>query len=269
MLITGDPEVARYAVDCGVGRIFVDMEQLGKAERQPGDTVKNSCTLADVDRVRKAVPDAQVLTRLDPWGDHSPGQIQGAIDAGTDLIMLPMFRTLAEIQSCANAIGGQARFMPLAEVPEALGIASEVALERGVDEVYLGLNDLRIARGGAFLFEPLADGEVDAFAAQVRQKPFGFGGIAQVGGGLVDGARIVREHVRLGSSVVILSRDFHNRSATLEDFRTKVDLPTEIQRIREAEAEAMSWSAERLALAHEETSELIRDVARRIREKAV
>ena len=36
MYITNDPTVARIAADAGVDRLFVDMEVLGKAERQGG-----------------------------------------------------------------------------------------------------------------------------------------------------------------------------------------------------------------------------------------
>ena len=36
MFITNDPQTARIAQAAGVDRIFVDMEALGKAERQGG-----------------------------------------------------------------------------------------------------------------------------------------------------------------------------------------------------------------------------------------
>ena len=34
MLITNKPELASYAEECGVGRIFIDLEINGKQERQ-------------------------------------------------------------------------------------------------------------------------------------------------------------------------------------------------------------------------------------------
>lgn len=41
MYITNDSTVAKIAVDAGVDRIFIDMEVLGKVERQGGmDTVR-------------------------------------------------------------------------------------------------------------------------------------------------------------------------------------------------------------------------------------
>jgi len=265
MLITGDADVAEYVHDCGVERIFVDLEQLGKAERQPGDTVKSQHTLGDVARIRSRVPKAEVLTRIDPLHSGTREQIEGALDAGTDLIMLPMWRTVADVEQVAAMINGRCRFIPLCELPEALRLVADVLPY--VDEIYLGLNDLRIARGGAFLFEPLAEGEVDEFARNAGGKPFGFGGIARVGGGLVDGGMIVREHVRLGSSMVILSRDFHNKSVTLEDFQRN-DIAAEVKKVRDAEAVARTMSPKELDLAHEETAKAIRDVAGRIRAKS-
>ena len=47
--ITKDPAVARIAQAAGVDRIFVDMEYIGKAQRQGGmDTVQNLHTVEDV-----------------------------------------------------------------------------------------------------------------------------------------------------------------------------------------------------------------------------
>ena len=49
--ITKNPAVARIAQAAGVDRIFVDMEYIGKAQRQGGmDTVQNHHTVEDVAR---------------------------------------------------------------------------------------------------------------------------------------------------------------------------------------------------------------------------
>jgi len=65
--------------------------------------------------------------------------------------------------------------------------------------------------------------------------PFGFGGVARVDEGLVSGRLVLSEHVRLGSSAVILSRTFHRSSQNPEDVRTNVDFEREIARLRETE----------------------------------
>src|SRR5207245_2068181 len=71
MLMTRDGGVARAAVRAGVDRIFLDLEIAGKAERQRGrNTIISGHTLADLERVRAAVPDAEVLARLNGSGVH-------------------------------------------------------------------------------------------------------------------------------------------------------------------------------------------------------
>jgi len=47
---------------------------------------------------------------------------------------------------------------------------------------------------------------------KIKQKsiPYGFGGIARLGTGLLPAENILAEHYRLGSSMVILSRSFCN-----------------------------------------------------------
>ena len=75
MYITNRPDVALIAEQNGVDRIFVDMEYIGKAERQRGmDSVKSRHTIEDVKTVRGAVSQAQVLVRVN-------GQIVQALDS--------------------------------------------------------------------------------------------------------------------------------------------------------------------------------------------
>ncbi|MBY0408131.1 MAG: hypothetical protein K2Q01_10600, partial [Rickettsiales bacterium] len=61
-----------------------------------------------------------------------------------------------------------------------------------------------------FLFEPLGVGLLDWMANHIKAhgKPFGFGGIATMHSGELPAERILAEHVRLGSSCVILSSRF-------------------------------------------------------------
>jgi len=80
-----------------------------------------------------------------------------------------------------------------------------------VDHVHIGLNDLSLERGTPFLFEPVATGEIAELARRVLSlgRRFGFGGVGMPGRGLVPAEMILGEHVRVGSSCVILSRSFH------------------------------------------------------------
>ena len=83
MYITNDVQVARMAEEAGVDRIFVDLETLGKAERQGGmDTVQSKHTVADVERMRSAVTGAKLLVRVNPIHDGSSEEINSVIAAG-------------------------------------------------------------------------------------------------------------------------------------------------------------------------------------------
>ena len=67
MYITNDPAVAKIAEDAGVNWIFVDMEFIGKDDRQGGlDTVQNHHTIEDIRIVKAAVKKAKVLVRVNP-----------------------------------------------------------------------------------------------------------------------------------------------------------------------------------------------------------
>ncbi|MGA9468568.1 MAG: hypothetical protein WBV10_13125, partial [Exiguobacterium marinum] len=76
--------------------------------------------------------------------------------------------------------------------------------------IHIGLNDLHLSYNQSFLFEPLTNGLVETIITQIRAVgiPYGFGGIARIGEGRVPAEKIIAEHKRLGSSLVILSRSF-------------------------------------------------------------
>ena len=67
MYITNRPEIAQIAESAGVDRIFVDLEYIGKADRQGGmDTVQSKHTLEDVKKISKAITMAELLVRVNP-----------------------------------------------------------------------------------------------------------------------------------------------------------------------------------------------------------
>ena len=225
--ITNSPEVARIAEAAGVDAVMVDLEALGKAERQRGmDTVQSRHTVADVAAVRAALTSAELVARCNPVHDALPGwastedELDALVAAGADTVMLPYFQGAPEAARFLAALAGRARSCLLFETPAAVAAAPGV-LALGPDEAYVGLNDLSLALGQRFMFQPLADGTVERLAHQFLAAgvPFGFGGVAAVDGGLLPGARVIREHYRLGSTSVILSRSFCDagRAASLAE----------------------------------------------------
>lgn len=212
MYITNRPDVAVAAQQYGVDRVWVDLEVLGKQERQPGNTVKSDHCVEDIRRLRPLLNRSELLVRVNPWNPGSPEEIEAVIAAGADRIMLPMWRTPQEVQAFLNAVGGRTKNTLLLETKEAVACLDEVLALPGIDEIHIGLNDLHLSYGQDFMFQPLADGTVDALCAKLRAAglPYGFGGIARLGHGMLKSEKVIMEHRRLGSTRAILSRSFCN-----------------------------------------------------------
>ena len=219
MYITNRPEIAQIAETAGVDRIFVDLEYIGKSDRQGGmDTVQSRHTLDDVKRISEALTSAEVLVRVNPIHDatdkytSSEEEIAMAIDNGADIVMLPFFKTVEEVKRFLSAVSGRAKTMLLLETPEAVEIVDELLCLEGIDFIHIGLNDLSLGYGMKFMFELLTDGTVERLCAKFREKNiiYGFGGIAALGKGAVPAEMVIKEHYRLGSSCAILSRSFCN-----------------------------------------------------------
>lgn len=219
MYITNNPVVARIAEDAGVDWIFVDMEFIGKDSRQGGlDTVKNHHTVADVNNIKKAISKSKVLVRVNPIHGALPSypsskdEIDAVIEAGADILMLPFFKTVEEVKTFISLIDGRAKALLLLETVEATSLIEEILEVPGIDMIHIGLNDLHLEKGMKFMFQLLADGTVDKLAERIKARgiPFGFGGLARLNTGILPGEMVLKEHYRLGSSMVIVSRSFCN-----------------------------------------------------------
>lgn len=247
MYITNRPEIARIAEDAGVNWIFVDMEFIGKDVRQKGlDTVQNHHTVEDVVKIKKAVTKSKVLVRVNPIHEAIDGyfssedEINATIEAGVDIVMLPFFKTVEEVRKFLAYVNGRAKTCLLVETPEAALLIDEILELSGIDMVHLGLNDLHLALGMKFMFELLADGTVDRLATKIKAKgiPFGFGGLATLTGGVMPGSMVLKEHYRLGSSMVIVSRSFCNTDKIKDLNEIRDIFNTGIADIRRLEREA-------------------------------
>ena len=244
--ITNRPEIAAIAEDAGVDRIFVDMEYIGKAARQGGmDTVQSHHTIQDVETVRACLTKAELQVRCNPVHDAAAGycsteqEIDDIVAAGADVIMLPYFKTADEVRRFLDAVGGRCRTNLLLETPEAAAGIDDILAVDGADEIFIGLNDLSLGYGQKFMFQLLADGTVEHLALKIRRKglPFGFGGIAAIGTGPLPAEAILKEHYRLGSSMVILSRSFCNCAKTADPEAVREKFTAGIRTIRAFEAE--------------------------------
>lgn len=238
MYITKDPAVARIAERAGVDRVFVDLETVGKDKRQGGmNTVQSDHTLEDVAVIRSVLTKAELLVRVNPIYPGSEAEINTAIANGADILMLPFFQTAEQVRGFLKFAGGRVKTMLLFETPESVENMDEILALPGIDECFVGLNDLHLGYGRRFMFELLADGTVERIAEKFKTAgvPFGFGGIARIGTGTLPAERILGEHVRMGSKAVILSRSFCNTALITSLPDVEEIFMTEVPKLRQAE----------------------------------
>lgn len=265
-LITNSTDVAKFAVQSGADRIFIDLEINGKVERQGHlSTVISRHTFEDLGAVREAVPDTELLVRLNPLHPGSAYEVEEAVSRGADILMLPMFRSADEVRRFTALVAGRAPVCLLVETVGAMDDLDAIVRVEGVSEIHIGLNDLHLELGNHFMFEPVADGLVDRMAGVIVQAgiPFGFGGVARVGDGDLPVELVLAEHARLGSTAAILSRSFHRNARTVEELQTWMDLGAEISRLRQIHAGHLRSPSSELDALHGELQQRVKVIAGR------
>lgn len=224
--ITNRPEVALIAEKYGVDRVWIDLETRGKEERQKNlNTVKSHHTVEDIATIKPLLTNAEMLVRINSWYEGSQKEIDDVIHAGADIIMLPYWKTVDEVRSFVKAVNKRCKTTLLLETKEAVDIIDDVLKMGGFDEIHIGLNDLHLSYGLTFMFELLSNGTVEMLCKKFKAAgiPYGFGGIAKLGDGLLPAEKIIMEHYRLGSTRAILSRSFCDNA--------KIDSIEEIDRV--------------------------------------
>ncbi len=226
MYITNSLPIALIAEKYGVERVWVDLETIGKEERQKGrDSVKSHHTIDDIKKIKPHLTTSEMLVRVNHWYSGSVQEIEDVISAGADMIMLPYWKTVGEVKSFVQAVNGRCKTTLLLETREAVDCVDDVLEIGGFDEIHIGLNDLHLSYGLDFMFELLTNGVVEMLCRKFAAAglPYGIGGIAKIGDGAVPAEKIILEHYRLGSTRAILSRTFCDNA--------KIDSLEEIDRV--------------------------------------
>ena len=139
----------------------------------------------------------------------------------------------------------------------------------GFDEIHIGLNDLHLSYGLTFMFELLANGTVEALCDKFRKAgiPYGFGGIARIGEGMLPAEKIIMEHYRLGSTRAILSRSFCN-AEEIGDIREIESIFSEnMTRLRNYENSLGQKTNDEYRQNIESVKECVTRIAEKIKEK--
>lgn len=267
MYITNDPYIAQISERAGVDRIFIDLETIGKEQRQLGlNTVKSHHTTDDVKKIRSVLKNAQLLVRINPIYEGSEDEIDTVIKNGADILMLPYFHSSTQVGRFLDIVNSRVQTILLVETPEAVEHLNEILLLDGFDECYIGLNDLHLGYKRKFMFELLADGTVDRISEKFRKGhiPFGFGGISRIGTGLLPAEKILAEHIRLESRSVILSRSFCDTAIIKDRAEIERIFNTEVGRLRCYETAIREKDTSFFEKSHIDVQRIVKEITRSV-----
>lgn len=255
MILCNDAESALEAQDAGVDRIFYDMEYIGKAERQYGrNTVKSDNKISGIPSIRKVLHKSELLVRTNPIHSYTKMEIDKSIEYGADILMLPMVIDHHDVEQYLGYVNGRAKVCIMIETAAAMVRIDKILSIPGIDEIFIGLNDLHISMGLTFMFELLSGGIVEYIANKCNDAGvnFGFGGIARIGEGDLPSDNILGEHIRLGSQSVILSRTFKGVEGVDKNAHS-INLKEEVEKVRLRLMEIAKWDD----LTHYENRQMI------------
>ena len=244
MILAAEPDSAADAQAAGVDRIFYDLEYIGKSERQHGrNTVKSNNNIDDIPAVRKVVTSSELLVRTNPIHAYSQSEVDKAVQYGADILMLPMVIDHHDVEQYVDMVNGRAKVCIMIETAASMARLDKILAVKGVDEIFVGLNDLHISMGLRFMFELLSGGLVEYIANKCNKAgmPFGFGGIARIGEGDLPSDYILGEHVRLGSQSVILSRTFKG-VVGVDANAHAINLKEEVDKVRNRMVDISKWT---------------------------
>ena len=221
--------------------IFIDLETVGKKERQIGrNTVMSDHSISDVQKIRKVVNNTKILVRCNPIGTHSQKEIEEINKtSGIDIVMLPFFKTVKEIKMFIEYLD-TSKVEPtlLIETTSAIDNLNEILKIYPFKYVHIGLNDIHIERKTSFMFEPYVDGLLERTVNILNNNNvnFGIGGIGKIGSDLLPTPEcIINEHTRLNSSGVILSRSFKGDFSEESKEFFETELTDAVIKFRESE----------------------------------
>jgi len=213
-LVSRDRTLIEHADRAGVDRIGIDIERLGKRERQADipDARISDHELSDLEGVSAVVRRADVFCRLNPRHPGTRGEVERAIAAGANVVMLPFFRGADEVAAFVDAVAGRATVVLLLETAAATARLHEIVAVPGVAEVMVGLNDLHRTYGLSNHFEILASDLMTTVSRIVHDAGlrFGFGGVARPTDRSlpVPAELVIAQYPRLGATSAWIARSF-------------------------------------------------------------
>ena len=231
-LFTNDVELARRADAAGIDRIGLDLEKIGKAERQGHlSTWISDHEEYQLPKLRRALNRAKLFARTNPIHPDSGAEIERLLQAGVEVLMLPMFHSVWEAEDFVEMIAGRAEVSLLLETATAAARVEQIVKIPGIDEIHIGLNDLYLSLQLSNHFELLGSQLMEMLSAIICKAgiPFGFGGVGRVADERLPmpSDLVYAQYPRLNGNRALVSRVF-----TSPDY-TALDLEYEVQRFRD------------------------------------
>lgn len=251
LLFTNVAELAAQAIGAGIDGIIIDWERHDTPERQVMDDGKTD-SLEDLQTIC-AVPGVRPYCRINPWNENSCFEMEQALTAGAEHILLTMVHGADEVEQFIETVAGRARTGIMVETVAACDCAGVLA-KLPIDFVYVGLFDLALSSNSANLFQPFLDHTVMRLREQFASLPFGVGGLTTVDRGtpipcLDLMAELARHHcdftfLRRSFKRDIIGRDMDEEVAKLQQHwarllhRSEVEVERDHRRFSERVANA-------------------------------
>ena len=260
-LLSNDFSLLVQADRAGVDRIGIDIERLGKTQRQANqaDPRISHHELSDLRVVMEARLNADVFIRLNPWHSDTRREIDRAISLGATAMMLPYFTSAVEVAAFVDAVAGRASISLLVETAAAAARLHEIVAVPGLSEIMVGLNDLHRTFGLANHFEMLASDLMTSISHTVREAGlrFGFGGVGRPADRSlpVPAELVISQYPRLGATSAWIARSFFTGSSQ------PISLEAEVAKLRASLRHWFSQSPEVLEQQHAELRALASQLA--------
>ncbi len=226
--ITNDIREAKIIETCGIQQIMVDLEFIGKAERQFNtNAVLNKHKPSDVSNLKNSGINSKILCRIN--GNHKDifKEIDEVIESDADAIMIPMINNIEIYKKTIEFINGRVEVIPLIETPYSIFKIDEIIRLTNPKQIHFGLNDLSLALGTKNIFElflsPIFSNVLDF--AKNKVDLMGIGGIGNpMEYQKIDPELILQLHKINGSKSVILSRSFFKMGYDINKIQTSLNL---------------------------------------------
>jgi hypothetical protein len=233
-LFTNDLGLAAAADLAGVDRIGLDLEKIGKAERQSGCSLRlNDHQPADLPAIGQSLQQAKLFCRTNSPHPGLRREVETLVAYGVQVLMLPFFTTREQAERFIDYVAGRALVCLLVESIQAATILPALVRLDGVDEIHVGLNDLQLSSTGACngRWELLGSDLLERMADTVLSAglPFRLGGLGRSRDNNlpIPSDLLYAQWPRLGAQGALLSQYF------IGDEWSQLDLKAEVRAARQ------------------------------------